>query len=253
MPLPRHPLLDLAATMTACPETGHHDQGLLLDLLHQLAASLGKAIDAKDPHTMAHSEEVAEVARFLAVKMGLPTDLAECIHVAGHLHDIGKIGVPDLVLGKPGRLDPGEWRQLQAHPVIGADILRPLACLNRTGIVEMVRAHHERYDGRGYPLGLRGPDIPLGARIIGLADSLSAMLQARPYRPAMDFAAARQEIVRCAGSQFDPQVATVFLDVAFEVRELLTACRAGGRANGPGPAAAQNEAKDGCEAPALPS
>lgn len=248
MTTPRHPLFDAAATMSACPETGRQDHDVLMDLVHQLAASLGKAIDAKDPHTMAHSEEVAEVARFLALAMGLPEDLADCIHVAGHLHDIGKIGVPDAVLGKPGRLDPGEWRQMQAHPVIGADILRPLACFHRTGIVEMVRAHHERHDGRGYPLGLRGPDIPLGARIIGLADSLSAMLQARPYRPAMGFAAARQEIVRCAGSQFDPQVATVFLDVAFEVRELLTACRANGPAS-----AAGNEAKEGCGLPAQPS
>jgi len=219
--MPRPALPASSAIFNVCPDTGLQEHGVVMDLVHQLATSLGKAIDAKDPHTMAHSEEVAEAARFLALTMGLSPAMADCIHVAGHLHDIGKIGVPDAVLGKPGSLTSGEWRQMQAHPSIGAEILLPLACFAQTGIVEMVRAHHERYDGQGYPLGLCGRDIPLGARIINVADSLSAMLQARPYRPAMRFADARQEIERGAGSQFDPQVATAFLDVAWEMHGLL--------------------------------
>ena len=198
-----------------------------LALVHQLAESLGRAIDAKDSHTMAHSEEVAEVSQFLAVTMGLPREETACVHVAGHLHDIGKIGVPDAVLGKPGRLEPDEWRRMQAHPAIGADILAPLDCLARTGIVEMVRAHHERFDGSGYPDGLKGREIPLGARVISVADSLSAMLQTRPYRPAMGFAEARREIARCSGSQFDPDVADAFLAVADDIRQLLCSCRGG--------------------------
>lgn len=213
-------MLDVVAPDKVCGD-------ILLALVHQLAESLGRAIDAKDSHTLAHSEEVAEIAKFLAKAMGLAHEHAVCVHVAGHLHDIGKIGVPDAVLGKPGRLEPDEWRQMQAHPAIGADILAPLDCLARTGIVTMVRAHHERFDGSGYPAGLKGREIPLGARIISVADSLSAMLQTRPYRPAMDFAAAHREIVRGSGSQFDPDVVDAFLAVGDEVRRLLEACRGG--------------------------
>lgn len=221
------PLLESHGVLDAVADVAGRDSGVLMTLVHQLADSLGKAIDAKDPHTMAHSEEVAEVSRFLAAAMGLPREMVTCVHVAGHLHDIGKIGVPDAVLGKPGSLDPGEWEKMKAHPAIGAEILLPLTCFAQTGIVEMVRTHHERYDGGGYPLGLGGPAIPLGARIISVADSLSAMLQTRPYRPAMGFADARLEIGRCAGSQFDPAVVDAFLTVAGDVRRLLGSCRGG--------------------------
>ena len=196
-------------------------------LVHELATSLGRAIDAKDPHTLAHSEEVAEVANFLATVMGLPRDVTACIHVAGHLHDIGKIGVPDAVLGKPGSLSPDEWEKMKAHPAIGAEILLPLTCFAQTGIVTMVKAHHERFDGGGYPQGLCGQAIPLGARIICVADSLSAMLQTRPYRPAMGFDEASREIVRGSGSQFDPEVVEAFATVAGDVRRLFGSCRGG--------------------------
>jgi HD-GYP domain-containing protein (c-di-GMP phosphodiesterase class II) len=194
-------------------------------LLHQLAASLGKAIDAKDPHTLAHSEEVAVVSQALALAMGLDSRLADNIHVAGHLHDIGKLGVPDAVLGKPDALDPWEWECMKAHPSRGADILAPLTCLTETGITAMVRAHHERYDGRGYPLGLTGRSIPLGARIIAVADSLSAMVQSRPYRPARTFEAAIAEIVRCRGSQFDPAVVDACRGILGPLRDMIEGYR----------------------------
>ena len=201
----RSPLLDPTAPLDeAVPP--HGGPSTALPLVHQLAESLGRAIDAKDGHTLAHSEEVAVIAQALAQSLGIPAQLADRIHVAGHLHDIGKIGVPDAILGKTGPLAPDEWTRMRAHPDLGADILAPLACLRDCGIVAMVRAHHERYDGRGYPLGLAGRAIPLGARIIAVADSLSAMLQSRPYRPARSFATAVTEIDRNAGSQFDPEV-----------------------------------------------
>jgi len=197
------------------------------EILHQLADSLGKAIDAKDAYTHAHSEEVAVVAQTVAFAMGLNQQQADCIHVAGHLHDLGKIGVPDSILGKCAPLSAEEWLAVRKHPDIGADILRPIACLREFGIVDMVRAHHERFDGKGYPQGLRGEGIPLGARIITIADSLSAMLQSRPYRKARSFAEACREIRRGMNTQFDPQAVAAFMDVADKVRDMLAMLRNG--------------------------
>lgn len=186
---------------------------MLSTLLHQFAESLGNAIDAKDAHTRSHSEEVALAAFLLARAMGFSPADADRVHVAGHLHDIGKIGVPDAVLLKAGTLTPEEWEHMRAHPVIGARIVSPVADLADEGVASMILHHHERWDGRGYPHGLRGEAIPLGARIIALADSLSAMLQHRPYRPAMHFEQAEEELLRCSGSQFDPAVVRAFVTV----------------------------------------
>ena len=141
--------------------------------IHQLSESLGKAIDAKDRCTSQHSEQVAVLAHTLALGMGLTPNSADHIHIAGHLHDIGKIGVPDRILRKSGALSDQEWQAMKRHPEIGADITAPVGFLRSNGIVEMVLHHHESYDGRGYPAGLAGNDIPLGARIIAVADSLS--------------------------------------------------------------------------------
>lgn len=192
-------------------------------ILHQFAESLGNAIDAKDPHTSMHSDEVAQIAHTLALTMGLSPREADVIHVAGHLHDIGKIGVPDEVLGKQGPLGTREWQAIRKHPEAGADILRPVASLQKLGIVDMVLHHHERYDGKGYPHGLKGASIPLGARIITLADSLSAMLQNRPYRKARDFDWAVGEVIRCSGTQFDPRVVEAFRKSAESIRSIMDA------------------------------
>lgn len=200
------------------PESAH----FITTILHQFAESLGNAIDAKDPHTSMHSDEVARVARILALAMGMGRCEADIIHVAGHLHDIGKIGVPDAVLGKQGPLTPPEWHAIRKHPEAGADILRPVAALSSLGVVDMVLHHHERYDGTGYPHRLRGGDIPLGARIIALADSLSAMLQNRPYRRALAFETASREIIRCTGTQFDPCVVDAYRQVKDEIRGIVT-------------------------------
>ncbi len=180
-------------------------------VLHEFAESLGAAVDAKDHHTRQHSVEVAETALTLSRAMGLPRAVADAVHVAGHLHDVGKIGVPDAVLIKAGPLTALEWELVRRHPVIGADIVRPVQGLRECGVLEMVLYHHERFDGRGYPAGLKGRHIQLGARIITVADSLSAMLQRRPYREAMSFELACRELERHAGSQFDPEIVEVFL------------------------------------------
>lgn len=192
-------------------------------ILHQFAESLGNAIDAKDAHTSMHSEEVAQVAHALALSMGMSAREADIIHVAGHLHDIGKIGVPDAVLDKRGPLNTEEWIAVRKHPEAGAAILRPVIGLNRLGVVDMVLHHHERYDGKGYPNKLAGGAIPLGARIIAVADSLSAMLQNRPYRKAMDFDTAMAEVVRCSGTQFDPRVVEALRRAATPIQSIMTA------------------------------
>ncbi|BCS88484.1 HD-GYP domain-containing protein [Pseudodesulfovibrio sediminis] len=191
-------------------------------VLHQFAESLGNAIDAKDPYTSKHSDDVAEISCFLAVAMGLTKREADIIHVAGHLHDIGKIGVPDLVLKKRGSLTPSEWAAIQKHPQAGADILKPVTALDNIGVVEMVLHHHERYDGKGYPKRLFGTQIPLGARIIAVADTVSAMLQNRPYRSAKNYQKVVEEITRCSGTQFDPRVVEVFRQSASFIEKLVS-------------------------------
>jgi len=196
----------LTGANSVCPDSAH----FVTTILHQFAESLGNAIDAKDSHTSMHSDEVAQISHSIALTMGLSPREADVIHVAGHLHDIGKIGVPDATLRKKGALNTKEWQAIRKHPEAGAAILRPVVALHDLGVVDMVLHHHERYDGKGYPCGLQGVKIPLGARIIALADSLSAMLQDRPYRGALTFEAACKEIVRCSGTQFDPRVVEAF-------------------------------------------
>ena len=217
---------------SACPRD---DAAIITSVLHEFAESLGAAVDAKDRHTRQHSEEVAVVAHALALGLGLGADQADIIHVAAHLHDVGKIGIPDAVLGKPGPLDDGEFALIRRHPVIGAEIVRPVRVLRECGIMDMVLHHHERFDGKGYPVGLRGGAIPRGARIIAVADSLSAMLQKRPYRAAMDFEEAAAELEAGAGSQFDPLVVRAFLNARVTIRELLLCMRT--EADAPAPSA----------------
>lgn len=208
----------------SCREACQANEPVALSM-HELAESLGAAIDAKDRFTRAHSDEVAVIAEKLALRLGFSRAEAAIVHVAGHLHDIGKIGLPDSVLQKPCALSSEEWALVRRHPAMGHDILAPVGCLCAAGVPMMVLHHHERFDGGGYPRGLSGQGIPFGARIIAVADSLSAMLQARAYRAPMSFEDAMAEVRRCAGGQFDPRVVGALMDMADEACAALTACR----------------------------
>lgn len=190
--------------------------GLMMGLLH----SLTSAVDAKDAYTCGHSERVALLSRHLSIQIALPDAEVEQIYMAGLLHDVGKIGVPESVLQKTGRLTPEEFEQMKKHPQIGARILADVKQVKP--LVPGVLHHHERYDGKGYPAGLAGGDIPLMGRIICLADCFDAMTSNRTYRKALPLEVALTEIRRCAGTQFDPALAEAFLRTGADVfRDLL--------------------------------
>lgn len=197
--------MKMLCTLQDC--LGTYRCGQMAATVHQLADTLGRAVDAKDKRLFEHSALTADLATTLALAHGLTAKQADVIHIAGHLHDIGKIGIPDAVLLKPGRLDDAEWALIREHPAIGARILSPIELFAaRDGVAEMVLAHHESYDGGGYPRGLRGRGIPLGGRILAVADSMAAMLERRVYRPAMTLGQALEEIERCAGVRYDPDL-----------------------------------------------
>jgi putative nucleotidyltransferase with HDIG domain len=195
--------------------------GLMMGLLH----SLTSAVDAKDAYTCGHSERVALVSRHLAAQAGLSDRDVEQVYMGGLLHDVGKIGVPEAVLQKCGRLTNEEFEQIKRHPAIGARILQDVKQIRE--IIPGVLHHHERYDGKGYPSGLAGHNIPLMGRIICLADCFDAMTSSRTYRKALPLEVALCEIRRCSGTQFDPALAEVFLRTSPDgFRELLSDHRA---------------------------
>lgn len=170
--------------------------------------ALARAIDARDPYTLGHSARVAAISLELALAMHLPDREREPLRRAALLHDIGKIGVEDRILRKPGPLNELEREALQGHPVIGHEMLAGLRFLRDS--LPGVRHHHERWDGSGYPDGLQGPQIPLIVRIISVADAFDAITSDRPYRRGLSFAAAAKEIVAGSGTQFDPAVVSAF-------------------------------------------
>ena len=171
--------------------------------------SLVAALEAKDRYTAGHSERVAAYSVAIAQAMGLSADAVERIDLAAQLHDLGKVGIPNEVLSKPGRLTSDEFDAIRAHPDVGADIVAGVPGLAH--IVPIVRYHHERYDGNGYCAGLAGEEIPLEARIMTVADAFDAMTSSRAYRAAMSQEAAIDEVRECAGSQFDSEVVEYFL------------------------------------------
>ena len=176
--------------------------------LQDVITALAVAIEAKDPYTWRHSAEVSNWAAKIALQVGLSQAEIEDIKLAGIVHDVGKIHVPEDVLSKPSPLTPTEFDLVKSHAAWGAKILEPL---KMTALERIVRHHHESFDGQGYPDCLRGEQIPLGARIMTVADAFEAMVSARAYRKARPVEEALAELQRCRGTQFDPLVVDAFL------------------------------------------
>jgi putative two-component system response regulator len=192
-----------------------------LENTRDVLIALASAIDAKDPVTEHHCDRVAELALTLAGAAGLSDEAVEAIGYGAVLHDVGKIGIAEAVLKKPGELTDAERVEMQRHPVIGAEILSSLRLGGLIGPI--VRGHHEWWDGSGYPDHLSGEGIPVGARIVSVVDAYDAMTHARPYRPALSIEQARAELVRSRGTQFDPDLVDLLLGRLDAVNEPASA------------------------------
>ena len=172
--------------------------------------ALAHAVEAKDPYTRRHSEQVTHYALNIAEYLERPAKEIESIRIAALLHDIGKIGIPDNILTKPGALEQAELAMVRKHPILGSEILSNITIFEQEA--RLVRYHHENWDGSGYPDGLAAEEIPLGARIINVADSMDAMLMKRTYKRAYSSRKMLRELARCAGRQFDPQIAAAAIE-----------------------------------------
>ena len=176
-----------------------------------MVQTLRYTVEAKDTYTRGHSDRVSEYSVLIGEKLGLPEDQIKTLRIGGLFHDIGKIGIPDSILLKPDKLSDDEYSQIKNHPSIGAHILGSAEIFK--DIIPIVKHHHERYDGNGYPSRLKGEEIPYIARIAAVADTFDAMTSRRSYRGPIDVENVKEEIKRCEGTQFDPQIAEVFLDI----------------------------------------
>lgn len=188
----------------------------------QIVRTLSGAIDAKDTYTNGHSTRVAEYSKEIAKRAGLSEKIEDEIYMMGLLHDVGKIGIPDAIINKPAKLTDEEYSIIKAHPVVGANILKDITEFPKLSVG--ARWHHERYDGKGYPDGISGEDIPREARIIAVADAYDAMSSRRSYRDALPQAQVRAEVQKGKGTQFDPVFAEIMLsmideDTDYQMRE----------------------------------
>jgi HD-GYP domain-containing protein (c-di-GMP phosphodiesterase class II) len=196
----------------AIPERTHDvdaEPGRSAEACQAFVRALSVAIEARDGYTGGHSHAVQDLSVAVARRLGLVPPAVDEVRTVALLHDIGKIGIPDSVLHKPGPLDEAEWEIMRRHPAIGEGILSSLPGM--AAIAKAVRHEHERWDGGGYPDGLSGTAIPLAARIVLACDAYNAMVSDRPYRPALRQGAARAELARGAGTQFDPAVIAALL------------------------------------------
>jgi len=206
--------LKLASSFAAQVSTAVENAKLSEDLQNTVlgtVSALAAAVEAKDPYTFGHSWSVTNFSAAIAEELALSEWEIKVVRTASTLHDIGKLGVEGYILNKPGPLNTKERNIINLHPIIGVDILKSLSFLKN--VLPLIYSHHERWDGTGYPLGKREGEIPLGARIIAVADSFNAMVSKRPYRPAKSYDEAVKEIRKCSGSQFDPDVVEAFLRV----------------------------------------
>ncbi len=183
----------------------------LQDYFYRIVQTLARSIEAKDTYTKGHSDRVAEYARKIAVEMGLPEEEADMLKSVAELHDIGKLGIEESILNKDGKPTPEEWEIIKEHPKTGEEILTPVFLDKKK--LAIVRSHHERYDGKGYPDGLKGDEIDILAQIVSVADSYDAMTSKRAYRNSLGKAIATQELKKNSGTQFNPKVVDAFLRV----------------------------------------
>ncbi|WP_027623016.1 HD-GYP domain-containing protein [Clostridium lundense] len=180
------------------------------ELYHDIIESLVTALEAKDYYTRGHSERVANMTLALAKALGIKGLELKFIHIAAHLHDIGKIGVPDSILNKRGKLYDHEWQYIKMHPQIGFNILSKSNKLKQ--ISKIVLHHHERWDGKGYPCKIKEKEIPLGSRIIAVCDSIDAMMSKRHYRTPLSFDECKNEILINKGIMYDPLIVDCFME-----------------------------------------
>jgi putative nucleotidyltransferase with HDIG domain len=178
--------------------------------------AFAKTIEVKDHYTAEHTERTVKYATEIAKAIKLPKEDIERIKQAAMLHDLGKIGISEEILNKKGPLTKGEMREIKKHPQLGADILRPIQFLHP--IIPLILHHHERWDGKGYPSGLKGDEIPVGARVVALADVYHALTTDRPYRKGYSWEQAIEIIKKGSGSQFDPEVVDAFLKIIKQIK-----------------------------------
>lgn len=181
---------------------------------------LRKTVEVKDVYTRGHSDRVSEYSLLIGEKLNLPPEQMKTLKIGALFHDIGKIGIPDAILLKTDKLTDDEYSEIKNHPAIGAHILSNASIF--ADIIPIVKHHHERYDGKGYPARLAGEDIPYLARIVAVADTFDAMTSRRSYRQALDFDYTMNEIERCKGTQFDPAIADVFLEILRTNQDKIT-------------------------------
>ena len=193
-----------------------------VELVNQTAFALVEAIDAKDSYTNGHSRRVAEYSVMIAEQAGKSSDELDNLYMTALLHDVGKIGIPGSIINKPGKLTDEEFALIKTHPVVGREILSKITICPELAIG--ANFHHERYDGKGYPCGLKGTEIPETARIIAVADAYDAMASKRSYRDVLPREKIREEFISGAGKQFDPKFADIMVrlidqDVDYHLRE----------------------------------
>lgn len=185
----------------------------------EFAKVLSYTLEQKDPYTSGHSERVCYYSDFILKRLASQPKERTEVQIASYLHDIGKIGISDRFINKKGPLTSTEWAIIKQHTKKSIELLVPLNLSPQ--IISYIHHHHERFDGTGYPEGLTGDHIPLGARIITISDSYDSMTSDRPYRKSFSSAEANEELLRCAGKQFDPQMVTIFLDALNEIKEVF--------------------------------
>lgn len=179
----------------------------------ELTKALANALDSRDTYTLNHSENVAKYAVDIAKRMNLSKEMCQIIHEGGLLHDIGKIGIPENILSKPGFLTNEEYELIKTHSRIGYDMIKHVSNFKDNGVLDIVLYHHERFDGTGYPKGLKGTEIPLVARIVAVADTFDAMTSKRVYKREQGLAFTLNEIQEKKGTQFDPEIVDIFLSM----------------------------------------